>query len=1656
MYRQFITILVFLAFILSTCGLCGVDNVLAAVVAPTLQSPLNGEEFDDSPEFVWTDPYSTSDANYQLQMSTNANFTSEILYDKTLHFYGYVDGYELYLDSSNNEISLLNTASTIRTVYWRMYTKHKTLGNSPNWSETRNFIQYPVVPGTPSLISPASGVNVTKASNISLVWSGQTSANNYLLQVATDSGFQSTVFSNWVGNITSYNITPQLNIGTYYWRVRAQNVSGISDAYSATRSFTVQCVAAIQNFRASAVTFDPFKGQNTQFSADLQGTGSPFWRIDINGNSFSGQGAPVTLVWNGRSSQGKMLKPDTYTATLSATSPDGCSATSSIPITLTMESPQGTDTVKLSYETNTQDPTATNYCLTNKESGSNSSIIKGNVTHSQVVTSLKDVPLPVELIFTYDSLNGAVGPLGLGWDHNYNIRLSTNSAGSVIMYGSDGLQRVYTKTGTSTYQSPQGDISTLVKDATKGTYTITKRGIIQSFDANGMLTSIVDRFGNAISLGYDTPANPYDLKTITDSAGRTIRFEYDTSMSPHRIMRIIDPQAGPTAADDQKYKLCYNVNGQLLRLTNPIPDALSDPERGYWEYQYYEMAYSDDYRNGMLRTRRDPGGNITLYQYYPDGRLYMAIDPEGVTNPTNHTRVFTYNNEPGTEKSTILTEKDGWNWTYVYDTQKGVLLSETNPLGKSTKYTYYPVTNWVKSKTEPFGYSESLGRQVELTTFYKYDNYGNLRTRTDPIDLVAYSPAIDPKTVVDPATLVSQNPPITPAFSYSYDNNYDKITSESDLRGTTALTTSYFYTTENGGEVVSVIDPANKGTITRRYPNGTVKEIVDANNTVVSGTTVTEKSGAIKTVFTYYPDTPVNRSTGIVGLLYTVTNPDGTAVTITSYNKNGNPEIIQSKNTDGTVKLTSTQMFDALNRLKQLTKTATGLPDTVTAYGYDKVGNMTSLTDAETRNTIYQYNYNGQVKQITQKVTDPATQQLKSLDTIFTYSGSGCASCGAGVDKLTGVYDAKYTKITPLESQPHTAYGYDKLGRVDTETDPLGKKLHYKYYDNGLLWQKFDASAATPGTLFVTYLYNNRGQITDKTFTDGTYERYTYKPNGQLETASNQNISYTYQYYTNGRLQRITDTTNNRVVSYDDYDGLGQKKQVTFLKDAGADQRIISYDYDTANRPWHIYSPAGTFQYDYDNLGRRWKLTYPNQTTATYLYDDLNRLTSLTHSQTGGNAFLTYGYPEYDKVGNRKTRTGTSPATYEYDELYRLKKSETSAGAEKFTYDEVGNRQTGPGTKDINYQYNAANQLTASNILNYGYDNFGNQTNWTFPNSANKAWTLTWDFQNRLTQMVRTNGANTQTVSMKYDPFGQRIEKKYTTYINGVTKNDKWNYVYDGNEVVVEIYNDQAKTYFTHGAGTDEHLALERGGSYYFYHADGLGSVTAITNSTRNIVQSYSYESFGLVTPTTNFVNSYTFAGREWDWQARLYYNRARYYDPVAGRFVSKDPIGLQAGMNLYSYVQGNPVNYIDPDGLFDILVDEYGTKNGTTYGAQITVTGDNGKTVVVLGSSWPNPKNKNPGIKDGSYAAFYGAKSHKKGTKPGVVLESNDFIPTIGPNGNQKDRKARADYIHLHCGDKPNNRGSAGCITIQPDMCNDVWNILKEGETGTVNLRRN
>jgi YD repeat-containing protein len=194
-------------------------------------------------------------------------------------------------------------------------------------------------------------------------------------------------------------------------------------------------------------------------------------------------------------------------------------------------------------------------------------------------------------------------------------------------------------------------------------------------------------------------------------------------------------------------------------------------------------------------------------------------------------------------------------------------------------------------------------------------------------------------------------------------------------------------------------------------------------------------------------------------------------------------------------------------------------------------------------------------------------------------------------------------------------------------------------------------------------------------------------------------FDYTYEYHYNGRLKSVTDS-NARKISYDLYDPNGQKKQMSVLKGGGADERVINYDYDTANRPWKIKINGDTkiFTYAYDERGRRDTLDYPNGTTTDWDFDDLDRLTGITHRVLGGTTFATYGYPYHDQVGNITDVTGYRSATYFYDEIYRIL-NVVSTSPENFTYDDAGNRKTGPGPLDGPYVHNDANQITIGRKL---------------------------------------------------------------------------------------------------------------------------------------------------------------------------------------------------------------------------------------------------------------------------------------------------------------------------------------------------------------------
>jgi RHS repeat-associated protein len=1315
--------------------------------------------------------------------------------------------------------------------------------------------------------------------------------------VASSFGTGTTVFKRWDGKNGSGSLVLS---GTY-----TASLTGTSKDSQCSK--TQEIAFKVSNFKIisfspSKEVLDPFAGEKVNLEGNIyEDAGRQVnWTITIRDSSgkhsktLSGNDLEPKPEWDGTDDNGFFFDPGLCTATLVAQTSDGDSDSKTLQVKV-LQGPK--------------------MCLLEKNSGSTTNVATGNLSHSQELFSTKGVAHPIDITLSYKSLDSRAYSLGVGWSHNYDIALEEN--GDTVLFREGNQNKLFTLSGGS-YQPQADDTSTLAHDPSVGTWTMSRvDGTAYNFetaDDQVRLASIVDRNGNHLDFGY--PSN--DRTTITDTAGRSVTFTYDTTITPKRLTAITDP-------NQKTYTFVPDGNGRLSRIDYPVTDSGA----AYWEYTYKGST-------NLLESKRDPENKITSY-YYNDttGRMESVHDPEWTAGSTDHSRGFAYETVVnGSERTSTFTEKDGGTWSTTYDTKTGAVTSETDPNGKITYYYYNADANkTLKAKSVPF----DTGKW--FTTFYAYDSHGNVLYQADPVDLSTIIPAIDPKTV-DVTTFGDAASPIKWAQQYTYDYVHnDRIHTTSDLRGTTPLTTTYNYSTGgDGGEVATVIAPGNLATITRYNPNGTIRESIDANNTVVAADgTVTEKVGAKKTVFTYYDTTDANKTTGKAGLLWTTTGPDGVVTTYSDYEKNGNNKQIQIKDVDGTARKTIDMDYDARNRLKTSTVKTTDNPlGFVTTYGYDKNDNMTSVIDPEQHETKYEYNYNRQVT----KVTD-----AKLNDTVYTYGATGCPSCGGGVDKLTGVYDAKVAKLVPLESQPHTAYSYDQLGRLHYQIEPIGsdsiaRKIKYTYYDSGKIRNKYDATASDPGNVLATYAYNNRGEVRRINFGNGAFRNYS-SMNGRLRTVSSgkgttTDVTYTYDYHDDGRLRSVEDSRGWKV-TYDQYDGIGRKKQVTLYNGAVA-ERVFTREYDTLNRPWLVHlltrpgepSP-GQFEILYDKLGRRQTVSYPNGLTATYGYDELDRLTSLVTKKPDLTALLSLEYPLLDKVGNRKTfRRDGIETTYEYDNIYRLILTPFLPNNPD-NYDEVGNRKLGPGAKDGDYLHEADNRMTHGRKYGYIYNNAGNQTDRTQAgvNVSDKSWRQNWNDDNQLESVVKAKGSESRTVTFKYDPFGRRIEKQLVATLDGTpatTRTSNWEYFYDDDNIVLEIYSvtDQSgtteeKTYYSHGPSVDEHLALERGGQFYYYHADGLGSVTTITDSNRNVVQSYEYDTFGLVKPSTSFRNGYTYTGREWDKETGLYYYRARYYDPMDGRFISVDPVPLknrtQDQMNSYSYAANNPINFTDPNG---------------------------------------------------------------------------------------------------------------------------------------------
>jgi len=326
----------------------------------------------------------------------------------------------------------------------------------------------------------------------------------------------------------------------------------------------------------------------------------------------------------------------------------------------------------------------------------------------------------------------------------------------------------------------------------------------------------------------------------------------------------------------------------------------------------------------------------------------------------------------------------------------------------------------------------------------------------------------------------------------------------------------------------------------------------------------------------------------------------------------------------------------------------------------------------------------------------------------------------------------------------------------------------------------------------------------------------------------------------------------------------------------------------------------------YTALGQADLMTFGNTLRTDYVYytadNRLEKIKTGTEASPTSLQYLTY---DYDSVGNVGVITDTLASetlNFAYDHLDRMIEV-TEAITRTYAYDEIGNITDFNGTSYTYGDEDHVHAVTSAGSGTYSYDANGNMT---LRATGGVTQTLDYDHENRLTEV--DDGTN--TVTFAYDGNGQRVKKVE----NGVTTIYIGNYyeVYDPGGPNEEV----TKYYYASG----QRIAMRQGDALYWIHGDHLGS-TAITTDDSGVKESelryYPYGSDRYSWETTP--TAYKFTGQMLDESTGLYFYKARYYDPSLGRFIQADtivpdPMNSQQ-LNRYSYVNNNPLRYIDPSG---------------------------------------------------------------------------------------------------------------------------------------------
>ncbi|MFD0668894.1 RHS repeat-associated core domain-containing protein [Ramlibacter sp. MAHUQ-53] len=633
------------------------------------------------------------------------------------------------------------------------------------------------------------------------------------------------------------------------------------------------------------------------------------------------------------------------------------------------------------------------------------------------------------------------------------------------------------------------------------------------------------------------------------------------------------------------------------------------------------------------------------------------------------------------------------------------------------------------------------------------------------------------------------------------------------------------------------------------------------------------------------------------------------------------------------------------------------------SLAYDAKGNLASWTDATGLVTRWAFDSRGLLQRLTLPVRADAAQ-------VPVMVAGAPSTMPATARLLTSTYTPEGDLATLTDALGHeTRIVSDALGRVATVTDPLGytSRQQYDAADHPTL----SSDALGQDTRLV---YDAAGRLTGVVNQAGvTIEAYAYDANGRLERSTDAlGLVTRFEYDAAGRTVAVTDPKGQVTrLAYDARGALAQVEKadrtMVFQHDAAgrlAQVRdggtVTSWRYDAADRVVQVdtTTAAGSHRlgYAYDSLDRVTRRTLSGTgiaqpETTDYAWDLAGRLLSHTTTLGGQSHTTRYKYDVAGRLAARKVQAGEQldavTQRYGWDATDRLAqirylRNEGTAGEQlieqiDYGYDANGRRTVrasvknyGVGLSDTPMEatYDAGNRMTAVTLeiggakksYSLGHDANGNLVAKQNTADAADKTTYRWDADNRLVGLSQPGVES----SFSYDAFGRRIQASIT---RAGQPTSTVQYLYEGQQSLGEIRDGRLSHRLLTGLRLDEgiaRLALDSNGKPSaeggrVLLTDALNSVIAELRAEAGagLGNTYAYSPYGETAVRGNHDagNPVQYTGRENDGTG-VYYYRARYYDPVIGRFVQSDPIGLAGGINTYEYVGGSPTSRTDPMGL--------------------------------------------------------------------------------------------------------------------------------------------